>query len=109
MLHFKQIAQFALVLTGVAHDDQKYDIGEHVPLFVDNLVPFNNPQESYRYFTLKFCKPDPLHHKSQTLGEVLQVCSQIAHLDVARLFVVELAGILFILHNRCASVSASSL
>uniref|UniRef100_A0A7S4G828 Transmembrane 9 superfamily member n=1 Tax=Eutreptiella gymnastica TaxID=73025 RepID=A0A7S4G828_9EUGL len=63
---------FALVLTGVAHDDQKYDIGEHVPLFVDNLVPFNNPQESYRYFTLKFCKPDPLHHKSQTLGEVLQ-------------------------------------
>ena len=66
--------QFALVMLAVGHDDQMYDVDEHVPLFVDNLVPFNNPQESYRYYTLKFCKPDPLHHKSQTLGEVLQVC-----------------------------------
>lgn len=41
-------------------------------LFVDNLVPYNNPQESYRYYSLKFCRPDPIHHKSQTLGEVLQ-------------------------------------
>jgi len=56
----------------LAHDDQKYDVGEHIPLFVDLLVPYNNPQESYRYYTLKFCRPDPIHHKSQSLGEVLQ-------------------------------------
>lgn len=62
-----------LFVTAVlGHDDQKYDLNEHIPLFVDNVVPFNNPQESYRYYSLKFCRPDPLHHKSQTLGEVLQ-------------------------------------
>jgi len=70
MLRF--ICGLTLVMIVVGHDDQIYDVDEHVPLFVDNLVPFNNPQESYRYHTLKFCKPDPLHHKSQTLGEVLQ-------------------------------------
>eukprot|EP01012_Entosiphon_sulcatum_P032161 TRINITY_DN40925_c0_g1_i1.p1 TRINITY_DN40925_c0_g1~~TRINITY_DN40925_c0_g1_i1.p1 ORF type:complete len:583 (+),score=116.39 TRINITY_DN40925_c0_g1_i1:35-1783(+) len=66
------VALLALLAIAQAHDDQKYDIGEHIPLFVDNVVPFNNPQESYRYYSLKFCQPEHIHHKSQTLGEVLQ-------------------------------------
>lgn len=67
MCHF-----LALLSFGLAHDDQKYEVGEHIPLFVDNLVPYHNPQESYRFYSMKFCQPSPIHHKSQTLGEVLQ-------------------------------------
>jgi hypothetical protein len=67
------IAFAALATVAVmGHDDQRYDPQEPIPLFVDNLIPENNPSESYRYFTLKFCKPpEPIHYKSQTLGEVL--------------------------------------
>eukprot|EP00756_Hemistasia_phaeocysticola_P066324 Hpha_TRINITY_DN9155_c0_g1::TRINITY_DN9155_c0_g1_i1::g.94417::m.94417 len=61
-----------LVAAVVAHDDQRYDLQEKIPLFVDHLVPDANPSESYPYFLLAFCKPpEPLKYKSQTLGEVL--------------------------------------
>jgi hypothetical protein len=55
-----------------AHDDQKYSVHEKIPLFVDNVIPDNNPSESYRYYTLKFCQPKELKYKSQTFGEALQ-------------------------------------
>jgi len=55
-----------------AHDDQRYDKLEAIPLFVDNVIPEDNPSESYRYYSLAFCKPEDEKHKSQTLGEVLQ-------------------------------------
>jgi hypothetical protein len=61
----------ALVGLATAHDDQHYNPQELVPLFVDNLIPENNPSESYRYYTLHFCKPKEMKFKSQTLGEVL--------------------------------------
>eukprot|EP00759_Apiculatamorpha_spiralis_P046812 PhF_6_TR42941/c1_g6_i2/m.65248 len=62
-----------LVVVALGHDDQRYDLQEKVPLFVDNLIPDNNPSESYRYYRLAFCQPpEPLKYKSQTLGEVLQ-------------------------------------
>lgn len=67
------LAVVVLIVAQVhAHDDQRYEHQEKIPVFVDNLIPENNPSESYRYYTLKFCKPsEPLHYKSQTLGEVL--------------------------------------
>lgn len=66
------LALVAAVATTVrAHDDQRYDPQEKVPVFVDHIVPENNPSESYRYYTLKFCKPHDMKYKSQTLGEVL--------------------------------------
>ena len=54
--------------------EQKYAHNEKIPLYVDNVVPYHNPSESYRYYSLKFCAPPDLHYhyKSQTLGEVLQ-------------------------------------
>ena len=66
----------ALVVTAAclqvsAHEDQKYDPQERIPLFVDNVIPDNNPSESYRYYTLKFCQPKEMKYKTQTLGEVL--------------------------------------
>ena len=74
------VAVLALVAAAVAcaavargHEDQRYTMQEKIPLFVDNLVPEDNPSESYRYYSLRFCPPpEPIKHKSQTLGEVLQ-------------------------------------
>jgi len=72
-MQFTTIILSALVLLVAAHDDQRYDLQEKVPLFVDNLLPDNNPSESYPFFRLSFCPPpEPMKHKSQTLGEVLQ-------------------------------------
>eukprot|EP01006_Ploeotia_vitrea_P024977 TRINITY_DN57778_c0_g1_i1.p1 TRINITY_DN57778_c0_g1~~TRINITY_DN57778_c0_g1_i1.p1 ORF type:complete len:579 (+),score=59.36 TRINITY_DN57778_c0_g1_i1:37-1773(+) len=53
------------------HDDQKYDKAEAIPLYVDTVNPLFNPQESYNYWSLKWCKTKPLRHKQQTLSEVL--------------------------------------
>ena len=62
----------ALTSAVSAHDDQRYDLDEKIPLFVDSLVPENNPSETYPYYKLNFCKPkEPWKHKAQTLGEVL--------------------------------------
>jgi transmembrane 9 superfamily protein 1 len=66
---------FLIVLAVVcvtAHDDQRYDHGESIPLFVDNVVPEDNPSELYRYYSLPFCRADVEKHKSQSFGEMLQ-------------------------------------
>ena len=65
------VTTLLLAALAFAHDDQKYDAAEKIPLFVDNVIPDNNPSESYRFYTLKFCAPKEMKYKSQTLGEVL--------------------------------------
>lgn len=49
-----------------------YAVGAKIPLFVDTIVPYHNPSESYKYYSLKFCAPSTYKYKRQTLGEVLQ-------------------------------------
>lgn len=52
-----------------------YKDGEAVMLWVNKVGPFNNPQETYNYFYLPFCKADPSkddEHSWGGLGEVLQ-------------------------------------
>ncbi|KAA8549864.1 hypothetical protein F0562_001548 [Nyssa sinensis] len=74
-----------------------YNVGDHVPLFANKVGPLNNPSwyfnylvvliskrcsflqggqysiecETYQYFDLPFCRPDPLIKKKESLGEVL--------------------------------------
>ncbi|KAI5388751.1 transmembrane 9 superfamily member 5 [Lathyrus oleraceus] len=48
-----------------------YNVGQNVPFFVNKLGPFNNPGETYQYYQLPFCKPDPIVKKKESLGEVL--------------------------------------
>eukprot|EP01002_Notosolenus_urceolatus_P012712 NODE_427_length_2095_cov_34.292278_g342_i0.p1 GENE.NODE_427_length_2095_cov_34.292278_g342_i0~~NODE_427_length_2095_cov_34.292278_g342_i0.p1 ORF type:complete len:585 (+),score=174.89 NODE_427_length_2095_cov_34.292278_g342_i0:191-1945(+) len=64
---------FAVVATTVCGADlQTYHANDKIPLFVDTVVPYHNPSESYRYYMLKFCRPQVIKYKSQSLGEVLQ-------------------------------------
>ena len=53
----------------------QYQPGEPVRLWVNKVGPYNNPQETYNYYYLPFCKPDVNEkpaHKWGGLGEVLE-------------------------------------
>ncbi|XP_073285940.1 transmembrane 9 superfamily member 1-like [Primulina huaijiensis] len=50
----------------------KYQAGDPVTLWVNKVGPFNNPQETYNYYSLPFCRPsENAAHKWGGLGEVL--------------------------------------
>ncbi|KAL6964397.1 Transmembrane 9 superfamily member 1, partial [Sarracenia purpurea var. burkii] len=51
---------------------QKYQIDDPVILWVNKVGPYNNPQETYNYYSLPFCHPSGnAAHKWGGLGEVL--------------------------------------
>lgn len=50
-------------------------MGDNVRLWVNKVGPYNNPQETYNYYELPFCKPKAEkkpEHKWGGLGEVLE-------------------------------------
>ncbi|CAN8311790.1 unnamed protein product [Cochlearia groenlandica] len=49
----------------------RYNAGDQVPLFVNKVGPLHNPSETYQYYDLPFCRPEPVIEKHETLGEVL--------------------------------------
>ncbi|XP_060197925.1 transmembrane 9 superfamily member 1-like [Lycium barbarum] len=49
----------------------KYQADEAVTLWVNKVGPYNNPQETYNYYSLPFCHPGDGGHKWGGLGEVL--------------------------------------
>ncbi|CAA2973958.1 transmembrane 9 superfamily member 1 [Olea europaea subsp. europaea] len=70
---FSLVAFFCLLLLiqpALASDyDHKND---PVILCVNKVGPYNNPQETYNYYSLPFCRPDgQVAHKWGGLGEVL--------------------------------------
>eukprot|EP01102_Stenamoeba_stenopodia_P021786 TRINITY_DN8878_c0_g3_i2.p1 TRINITY_DN8878_c0_g3~~TRINITY_DN8878_c0_g3_i2.p1 ORF type:complete len:420 (+),score=66.20 TRINITY_DN8878_c0_g3_i2:309-1568(+) len=48
------------------------DPPESVVLWVNKVGPFRNPQETYEYYSLPFCKPTQLVEGPEGLGEALQ-------------------------------------
>ncbi|KAM3714682.1 hypothetical protein ACB098_01G356100 [Castanea mollissima] len=52
--------------------DHKYQPDDPVTLWVNKVGPYNNPQETYNYYSLPFCRPEGnAGHKWGGLGEVL--------------------------------------
>ncbi|XP_015689532.2 transmembrane 9 superfamily member 1-like [Oryza brachyantha] len=61
-----------LPLAAASDSDHKYQVEEKVMLWVNKVGPYNNPQETYNYYSLPFCHPsDNPVHKWGGLGEVL--------------------------------------
>ncbi|XP_010475983.1 PREDICTED: transmembrane 9 superfamily member 1 [Camelina sativa] len=61
-----------LAPTFASDSDHKYQDGEQVTLWVNKVGPYNNPQETYNYYSLPFCRPSANNvHKWGGLGEVL--------------------------------------
>ncbi|XP_057863696.1 transmembrane 9 superfamily member 1 [Cryptomeria japonica] len=71
LLALFQAAVFPMVTA--SEYDHKYNIGDPVTLWVNKVGPYNNPQETYNYYSLPFCHPgnNPTH-KWGGLGEVLE-------------------------------------
>lgn len=52
--------------------DLQYKADDPVVLWVNKVGPYNNPQETYNYYSLPFCHPTGnAPHKWGGLGEVL--------------------------------------
>ena len=74
------VALCVAALIGVASADEydhKYLVGDAVTLWVNKVGPFNNPQETYNYHELPFCKVEGVDgkrpkHKWGGLGEILE-------------------------------------
>jgi transmembrane 9 superfamily protein 3 len=72
------LAVISAVAAGSARADEhshKYKVGQNVRLWVNKVGPYNNPQETYNYYYLPFCKPvgaGKAAHKWGGLGEVLE-------------------------------------
>ena len=53
-----------------------YKPREHVVLWLNKVGPYNNPQETYSFYRLPFCRPehivDQQRHKRPGLGEILE-------------------------------------
>lgn len=49
----------------------QYQEDDSVTLWVNKAAPYNNPQETYSYYSLPFCRPADGDHKWGGLGEVL--------------------------------------
>ncbi|KFM22905.1 Transmembrane 9 superfamily member 3 [Auxenochlorella protothecoides] len=79
-LRWKLCCSLAVLLAWgqcVAGDESthRYEVGDPITLWVNKVGPYNNPQETYNYYLLPFCKPKPgetPRHKWGGLGEVLQ-------------------------------------
>ncbi|KAJ8768156.1 hypothetical protein K2173_021096 [Erythroxylum novogranatense] len=55
-----------------SESDHKYHPDDEVTLWVNKVGPYNNPQETYNYYSLPFCHPNGnAAHKWGGLGEVL--------------------------------------
>nr|DAD24290.1 TPA_asm: hypothetical protein HUJ06_025754 [Nelumbo nucifera] len=55
-----------------SESDHKYQQDDLVTLWVNKVGPYNNPQETYNYYSLPFCQPPGNSaHKWGGLGEVL--------------------------------------
>lgn len=79
MRRFVALAAALLLHVAVVRSDEHskaYVDGEEVILWVNKVGPFRNPQETYLYYSLPFCKPDKdivLHESGlEGLGEALQ-------------------------------------
>ncbi|CAL9000017.1 unnamed protein product [Prunus brigantina] len=65
------ILTFSALSATASASDRSYNVGDHVPLFVNKVGPLNNPSETYQYYDLPFCCPDPVIQKKESIGEVL--------------------------------------
>jgi transmembrane 9 superfamily protein 3 len=68
---------FAAISVLVLGDDNNhvYDPSEVISIWVNTIGPYHNPQETYPYYQLPFCRPDhgiEVKKRSAGIGEILE-------------------------------------
>eukprot|EP01017_Pseudomicrothorax_dubius_P035365 TRINITY_DN4941_c0_g1_i1.p1 TRINITY_DN4941_c0_g1~~TRINITY_DN4941_c0_g1_i1.p1 ORF type:complete len:604 (+),score=140.88 TRINITY_DN4941_c0_g1_i1:65-1876(+) len=69
MMHFAGVLLLVLSATVVA--ETTYKDQQLIRVYVGKVQPFDNPSETYSFYSLPFCAPKEVHEESETLGEVL--------------------------------------
>jgi len=65
------LCSIALVLSD--EYSHRYVDGEEILLWVNKVGPYRNPQETYKYYTLPYCRPpQDVESRFEGLGEALQ-------------------------------------
>ena len=68
---FKKV-YFMIILFGLSFTrDTVYSPGHKIAVYSNKIFPYDNPSETYQYYTLAFCKPEVLYEERETLGEQL--------------------------------------
>ena len=64
----------SVLLTHADDNNHVYEDKEIVTLWVNTVGPYHNPQETYSYYSLPFCKPSDLETKKRPsgIGEILE-------------------------------------
>ncbi|XP_057430198.1 transmembrane 9 superfamily member 1-like [Lotus japonicus] len=69
---FSLLFLFLSAAAFASESDHRYQQDDPVTLWVNKVGPYNNPQETYNYYSLPFCRPPgSAGHKWGGLGEVL--------------------------------------
>jgi transmembrane 9 superfamily protein 3 len=56
-----------------AEETHRYEPREPVSVWANKIGPFDNPHETYQFYTLPFCRPEQMvEHAPDGLGEVLE-------------------------------------
>ena len=76
LLSLSLLLCLTLLPSGVLSSGQSYSAGAPVPILVNNVGPFHNPAESYKYYSLPYCEPSADSAPtpapaSDNLGEIL--------------------------------------
>ena len=76
MAFLRMLAPCLLLPVALAGEDvHTYAVGEKVHLWMNKVGPYHNPQETYEYFKLPYCKPElgiQLTKKALSIGEQLE-------------------------------------
>lgn len=73
-LYLVVICVLALSLESLCAKSRKhrYSVEDEVPFFVNKIGPYQNPSETYEFYSLPFCKPANIQHKHLSIGEDLK-------------------------------------
>jgi len=69
---FVLLLLLGLVCVTASAEHHRFLQDDRIPLWVNRVGPFNNPQEFYAYYDLPFCAPEVVERPFTSLGEALQ-------------------------------------
>ena len=75
MIFSKVIILWIFQVVSADDNNHKYDGNEAVTLWVNTVGPYHNPQETYPYYQIPFCKPEhgiDTKKRPSGVGEILE-------------------------------------
>lgn len=59
-----------IILFGISFTrDTVYSPGQKIAVYSNKIFPYDNPSETYEYYSLGYCKPKVLLEERESIGE----------------------------------------